>query len=441
MKEQYKILRSGIAGVVKDIYSATYIPQVRRAGAWSEADVARYQEDRLRLVISHAIHNVPYYIETRDSYTAALRTKGEEFWEAFRELPVITKSELRKFNDGFVSKKRPVLTTCHTTSGTSGTPLRIYASLAERSLIRGILNHWFSRITGQKRWSTLALSGFAVPPSGISEKFWRDRLGRTTYLSIYSLSESALPSISRMIEEAAPFHLIYGYASAVHELAKLALSNDIRFPGVAAIVTTSEVLYPTWRRTIEKAFQARVYNMYGSQEGAHLFLDDGVGALRAHPLVGLLDSETRESRSRAVVTGLLRKTFPLIRYDLADEVVISERNPVTGCAAVLTEVGGRSEDLVRKRDGSSVGYLCFHLTKDIVGINEAQLVQSGYGKFRINLSVNSSFNSASIDIMRANLEARLGEQCWMDVTFVDAVDRGSRGKLKSVIVESFSDDD
>ena len=150
------------------------------------------------------------------------------------------------------------------------------------------------------------------------------------------------------------------------------------------------------KKNIEDVFGAPVFDMYGSQEGCHLFLANNVGQMVLHPLIGIL--QVLGSDGEIIVTGLNRKEFPLIRYQMGDSVIGAEfLSDVSRSVWRIQGVQGRSEDLVIKRDGSRIGYLCFHLTKDLEGVEEAQLVQSDYDKFKLKPVPNKKFDKISAE--------------------------------------------
>ena len=68
------------------------------------------------------------------------------------------------------------------------------------------------------------------------------------------------------IQSSTDIHYIRGYASALFILAKYINSHNYEILNVKGILTTADILYPSYREEIEKAFNCFVYDQYGSGE-------------------------------------------------------------------------------------------------------------------------------------------------------------------------------
>ena len=344
--------------------------------------------------------------------------------------------------------RNPLLhgTRFHTTSGTSGTPLRIAATISERAFAHANLEEWFLRITGNRWPKTLNLSGFMVPSSNSGEVAWPDKLSGDTYLSIYSMKNENLKPIRAEIERSKP-RMIYGYASAVAELAALLAAEPPHGMVNRVAITTSEILNPDWRELIEQSLARRVYDLYGSQEGQHLVVECEAGAMHVNPLIGIVeivDTAGEPCRpgeaGRVIVTGLATASMPLFRYELGDIAVAS---PLTiGCPcgsqwATIGSIQGRTEDLVVTPDGRRIGYLCFHATKNKPQIKEAQLVQRGYDQFvfRLVCRTNDKETGELETSLAREIVRRLQYAANIDFEYLQEIPKGPNGKFRAVKVE------
>ena len=284
-------------------------------------------------------------------------------------------------------------------------------------------------------------------PSPDGELFWRDWVGGGGFASIYDLSPGNAAAYAELIKTVKP-QAIWGYASAVYELAHVVgdAVREGRDDRIALV--TSEVVQPNWRETIEASMCRKVYDFYGAQEHCHLALQCEEGSMHVHPMQGiveLLDSDGRRAPAGelgdVVVTGLGHKGMPLIRYAIGDTA--ESTGYWTGCSCglkwpVLGPIQGRSEDMVRTRDGRSVGYLCFHATKFHQGIREAQLVQTGYEQFIFNIVLDRSVPTDIAEMetaIRLQLRQRLQTDVSVDFRYIDQVPRGPQGKFRAVRVE------
>ena len=413
----------------------------------SPAEYRRFQTRVFRECYSHALRTSDHYATRREVYPDLPAVGGFELLKFLEGLPVVSKEEVRRRPESFWASNHPFRAPVHTTSGTSGTPLRIRSSIGERSLSQAILQNWFARLCRTRRPRTLFLSGFMSPSEGSRELFWRDPLTQSVFLSIYSLGEKNRDRVRRLLKSFDP-NLVYGYASAVHQLARLTGPGCLKNTAGRAAVTTSEVLYPDWRNEIGEALGARVYNLYGSQEGCHLVLECPQGGMHIHPLIGIVEIVDEANRGvlpgqmgRVLVTGLNRRTMPLIRYDLEDWAESTGYDTHCPCGLGWPTIGrvvGRSEDLVVKRSGERIGYLCFHATKNLKGIVEAQLVQTGFQRFVMNVVLDShcaAHSRTTESAVRGEITRRMGEPVEIEFRYVPTVPRSARGKFKAVVVD------
>jgi len=284
-------------------------------------------------------------------------------------------------------------------------------------------------------------------PSGDGELFWRDWAGGGGYASIYDLSPSNAEAYARLIRSVRP-QVVWGYASAVYELARVlgGAAGEGKEERIALV--TSEVLQPHWRETIEALLCRRVFDFYGAQEHCHLALECREGSMHIHPMQGIIEL-LNGSRQRAaadelgevVVTGLGHKGMPLIRYALGDVAQSTAYWAHCPCGLgwpVIGRVEGRSEDMVRTRDGGRVGYLCFHATKYLEGIREAQLVQTDYEQFIFNIVLDPLVGADTADLeaaIRSQLSQRLQADVSVAFRYLDAIPRGPEGKFRAVRVD------
>jgi phenylacetate-CoA ligase len=446
MRGDWKATRAGLNGLVKSWAGVPYRNRVRGAWNLSAEEFWAYQGSAFQSMYQFARTRVPYYQQHLDSYPP-LAGRGDHILDWLPNLPILDKQTVRSHNEELWAKPLLPMTTFHATSGTSGTPLRLAATVWEKGMVRAILEDWYARICGARKPRMLSLSGFMTPSAESKELVWTDRLTGVLSLSIYSMNQANRDAILELYYQLRP-QVIYGYASAVHQLALVFAGERSPFRDETVAVVTSEVLQPHWRTEIEATLCRKVFNFYGSQEGSHLALECEAGNMHIHPMGGIIeivDDEGRQvragERGRVVVTGLVRRSMPMIRYDLGD--VVESTGYATDCACGLAwptigTIQGRSEDLVKTRDGREIGYLCFHATKNLRGIKEAQIVQKGYEQFVCKL-VTSEAEAVSTAYLEEQIRSQITSRMLLDVNvqfeYLDAIPRGANGKFKAVVVD------
>lgn len=440
MKSKYS--KYGLNRLIKDYLGLIFLNGSKAFYKFDETDFWKYQISQFEKTYKYALKHIPYYKKANyPSIDFSNCQTREQFFECIEKIPILTKSALKSDNELFFNKNS-VFSKIHTTSGTSGTPLKLKANIFEKAELQMLKNYWFKKISGKVFPKLLILSGYYVPGKN-DPIFFKDKFTNDVHLSIYGINSSNANSIKAVIEKERP-DIIYGYASAVHLLAKELSHCSLDEKNKMVAVTTSEILQPDWREVIEKNLVKKVYNFYSSQECAHGVFENNDGHMKIHPRMGLLEILNSKNQrissglGKVVVTGFIRNSMPLIRYEIGDTVEANHYHSTSKSFPDWPEVGeiiGRSEDLVWKTDGSRVGYLCFHATKNVVGVNEAQIIQKDFQIFECLLSINYEATKGMIEEhIKKEIENRLAIDIQIDFTYVNFIPRGKNEKFKAVVV-------
>ena len=149
---------------------------------------------------------------------------------------------------------------------------------------------------------------------------------------------------------------IYGYAGAIALFARLMKEQGLQLKHrLKAVVSTSETLQPWQRELMEEVFQAPVVNEYGARDGGIIAYQcpEGGMHLSAENLVAeVIDLLTGEllpagERGLLLVTDLNNFVQPRLRYQLGDEVIMSDQLCSCGrTLPLLAEVCGREDDIL-----------------------------------------------------------------------------------------------
>jgi phenylacetate-CoA ligase len=130
--------------------------------------------------------------------------------------------------------------------------------------------------------------------------------------------------LARWVEQmrARSVDVVYGYASAVFALSRFLHANHLRIPCVRVVCTTAERLHPEMREAIAAAFSVPVVDMYGAHETVRLASECVHGGMHVDTDAAVLelveDEESAISGKRVLLTTLLNRAMPFIRYDLGD---------------------------------------------------------------------------------------------------------------------------
>ena len=432
--------------LVHIIGSKVYKRKVSKIESISFNKVDDFHLKLFKKELNKSIGDVPFY--DKSIYKTALDSDDLDSFLA--SLPIIDKSDFINQKNPFFNEDWGVNKLKHSTSGSSGTPLTIYSSFPEKLYAHAMILKQIQRITGS--WGmkdTLFLSGFYVNSDLNESNFYtRDKIFNNTYVSIYHFKAENADKYLEILNHHKP-KIIYGYASAINELACIIGGKKGLKHNVKMIISTSEILTDNYRENIEKVFNVNVTDMYGSQEGGHLAFQCEYGVKHINPSRGIIEVKNEEGVSRvgvgeAVITAIHRPSFPLYRYNIKDIVEIEKPKNICKCGLhtyIIKKVEGRSEDMVVTSDGRKIGYLNFHATKDLVGLKEGQLVQINYEHFIFNCVFNDDIDILQkkdiMDAIKNSIEERIGLDINIDFKDVKSIEKSSKGKFKAVLVEDF----
>jgi phenylacetate-CoA ligase len=153
--------------------------------------------------------------------------------------------------------------------------------------------------------------------------------------------------------------ILLGYASMLARLAIEARAGRLGIHPVQ-VCPSSEMLLPEMRSAIRVAFDAPVFDLFGSTEGlvGKTGPDDDVFAFNTDMcIVELVDAENRAvpigvPAAKVLVTNLYNLAQPLIRYELTDTFVRVPDAPDHGY--LRARVQGRTDEVFYYPDGTAV---------------------------------------------------------------------------------------
>jgi phenylacetate-CoA ligase len=417
-----------------------YFSDARKRESWTPQRIKDFQCLELIRLIKHAVVNVPFYQKL--FHDLGLSENSIRTPEDLKKLPYLEKETVRKEPLRFVaSDSRMSRILKGYTSGTSGSPVRLF-----RSLDSILLEHSF--LWRQFQWAGCRLDDriavlrgdMVVPAFQCTPPFWRWNLAEhLLLLSSYHLSDENIPYYLDALSGFRPT-LIYAYPSAVYLLAEYILRRGATYPleCIRGVVTSSETLFRYQQDAIEEGLGCKVFDWYGLAERVafiatcrygnhHVFEDYGVSEFLP----------VQENRFELVGTGFINHAMPLVRYRTGDIVELDENQPCPCGSSFLKvkSIEGRMDDMVRLRNGKTIGRLDL-VFKGLVGIKEAQIIQASYDEFRILAVVDGENVGASLNKLRDNFLFRVGTQVRLKIEVVASIPRTATGKFKAVISDA-----
>jgi phenylacetate-coenzyme A ligase PaaK-like adenylate-forming protein len=323
--------------------------------SWSSERLAEFQRERLRALLRHAVERSPYYRE---------RLGADAAEAELSDLPTLPKQRLMDELDRVVTDSRlrrermePFLDAASagelhlgeyrifSTSGTSGVPGLFVYSRAEFAHWVAVFLRTFVRLglTSETR-----LVGVAAPSAL--------HLSQQVVLALQA-GRGGAPRVSvttplgEMVEVLDGYrpHALGGYPSILALLAEEQLAGRLDIdPEI--VLSTSEVLTDDAATRIERAWTRPVQGYFSTEVG--VIAADSPDRVGMHvceeAIVEVVDDAGRpvprgQLGSKVLLTNLVSRTQPLIRYELLDAVQL----------AVGDDPSGRPYDRIERIDGRS----------------------------------------------------------------------------------------
>ena len=230
-----------------------------------EREIEDIKWRKLSVLLESAGRHVPYY---RDLFEReGIDPASFESPADIVKIPFLTKEIIRREKRRMISKDPLRSGYPSSTSGSTGEPLHFWCDTASIQLRRAAALRGY-RWTGFDIGCRQAiLWGFPLDrplKERISERT-KNFFNNIMTLSSFGMTPEMMRGYAARIRRFRP-SIVTGYPSALAAFSEYCLAAGVRLPSPKAVVTGGERLYPHQRETIEEAFQADVFDRYGSRE-------------------------------------------------------------------------------------------------------------------------------------------------------------------------------
>ena len=279
---------------------------------------------RLRQQLIDAYRYVPFYRLRMTQ--AGLTPLDIRTHEDLRLLPVLTKRDIQDHQDLLVSSNvPPSKRQQNQTGGSTGSPLQFFvdverldsrmASVARHNTWAGLrIGDWYAHPWGSR---------FDVGDTPDPSPAWRQKfLYRNLSLHTAAVSEEAMMRFVEVLRKYRPKYMV-AYAQSAVLFAEFCTANNIRDITFESMIVSAEMLLPGKREILEETFRGKVFDRYGCREvsviaseceyhsGLHVNADALIVEVEPAP-------NLPSGMGRVLVTDLLNRSMPLIRYEIGD---------------------------------------------------------------------------------------------------------------------------
>jgi phenylacetate-CoA ligase len=431
---------------------ATHVADLGRTQWLSPAAVRDMQEEKLRRLVHHAYHHVPYYrarMQALGLLPGAIRSLDD-----LPKLPFLTKDDIRQHLSFDIlsdnHQKSEILRI--TTSGSTGEPFVCYVDRVQLEF------RWAATLRSQE-WTGYRFGDRTM-------RLWHQTLGmsksqilreradamasRRRFIPAFEMNERNLADLCAQIAEYRPT-LIDGYAESFNLIAAfLAHRGGEPLSGLPkgvlkGIISSAQSLPDESRRTIEEAFGCRVFDKYGSREFSGIAYE--CDAHQGHHIVaeGYIVEVLKDGRpaqpgevGEIVITDLNNHCLPFIRYRIGDLGEAMDPSVVCACGRGLPRIGrieGRVQSIILGADGQYLPSAFFmHLLKDYPhAFRHYQFVQESRESITWKIVKGERYTDEALREVLTILQRYLGAGMRIDVEFVDNIPMVRTGKRLAVV--------
>ncbi|MCH8854217.1 MAG: phenylacetate--CoA ligase family protein [Planctomycetes bacterium] len=410
---------------------------------WDSQRLDSLQCLKLQQLILHASANCPFYADRLAD--AGIDPAAVQCIDDLRDLPVLSKAQIRAAGDAMVSGLHgsDLVESC--TSGSTGSPLifsvgsrRCSADVAAR--IRA--HQWWDVRIGDP---VVYLWGSKIEVDRQDElKAVRDWLINEKLLSAFELTDSNLHRYADTFAYVKPYAM-YSYASTLWRFAQFIHQHRPELKGVVRRVAfaTGEQMLPEWRTDIINHLECSVAEEYGCREGgliAHECPSGSYHITAENIIVEILDDQDQAvhdgTEGRLVVTHLDAYAMPFIRYDTGDRAALLPGTCECGrVLPMMSRPQGRSFEFLERHDGTRItGVSLSRDLKEVEGIEQYRLIQETRQRVRVLLVIQASFEKFAAEArMREFVEARIGPETVVVFEYFDELPPHRSGKYRYIV--------
>jgi len=319
-------------------------------------EIEELQLDLLKSLIKVAYEEVPFY---RQKYKkVGIEPSSLKVLADLSKFPVVSKREIRDDYKSMINEKYNEEKLKHTqSSGSTGEPKIFYFDKEAYGwrLASQFLGWQRSGFRFGDKWMRISMAD----RKSLFYIFF-NFFSRCIYVSLTDFNEEKYEKIQLLLEKKKP-EMIYSYSSALYVLAEYLDRKGVSYDFVKSVVVQGDMLFPQYRKVIERVFKTKVFDTYGGdgvvvsgqcRKGNYHVQDVGVIV----EIVGdnyqtVSDGEV----GKVLITDFHNKAMPLIRYEIAD--LGTTKSEKCSCGSNFSIMGkpiGRDTDIIRLSNGMSL---------------------------------------------------------------------------------------
>jgi len=425
--------------------AATFLEGLRETERLPVDELLLGQSRQLKRLLQWSLRKSRFYQRAgwANDVLRDINRRPGAFWDIWRRIPVLAKSDLRAhggiIHSGNIPEGHgPIGWTL--TSGSTGIVVEVGTTAITRALwfALTVREHLWQGRDASKRLGAIRYRGAADrDPAGRDLPTWGPPVGshfRTGPASVIHVGHD-VDTLAKWLTRFDP-HYLLAYPSIAEPLLERLDDAPARPACLEEFRFFSEPVDPELeQRLVDRGL--RVTDVYSANEVGNIAFRCERGSLHVQAesvLVEVLDERGQPcalgETGRVVLTALHNLATPLIRYDLGDYAVLGNPCACGRGLPVIRQVRGRVRSLVRTPDGRRSWPVELGKIRRVPVIRQAQFVQSAIDTILVNVISDRPLTTGEQIEGTDAVRAALGYPFNVEFVRVDEIPRGPTGKFE-----------
>lgn len=397
----------------------------------SRDEIQNIQLKKIKVVVETAYEKSEFYhqyYKSADFHPSMLKQ-----YDDIKKIPIVKRSALKNApTESILTTKDFSKLHLHTTSGSSGIPVKFYyTSKEERQKNYGVMRAYMMMGMRLKDTTVAFRDPIDIREPGIYEK-----LGIMAY-DYYNVYDSTRENYEKICQKYQKIDILKGMPSDLLNLCYEIRNGKQKFPPVRMLISDSEVLDEFSRKYISDTIGTPVLDYYASVEnGCIAFQLPGSDKYFLNEDQVLLESEESSCLiGDAIITNLRNTTFPIIRYQIGDVIEFGDGKSDLQNVNLKTIKGiqGKYLDFIVLPDKTIVSP---HVPKQelthLGGIKRFQIIQKEFDKVTVKIEKDSNFTNDTEGKILEALNKSFDNQIQCTIEYDENLSIKTKNKFKCI---------
>ena len=258
---------------------------------------------------------------------------------------------------------------------------------------------------------------------------WRQKfLYRNLSLHTAAVTDESMMKYVEILRKYRPRAMV-SYAQSAVLFAEFCNANNIHDITFDSMIVSAEMLLPGKRQILEETFRGKVFNRYGCREvsviaseceyhsGLHVNADALIVEVEAAP-------NLPAGMGRVLVTDLLNRSMPLIRYEIGDFASLDTemRCPCGRSLPLIGNIQGRTSDFLRLPSGRMIaGPSLALLAADMRDVRQVQFIQPDPEHVTLKVVAGNGYSPRTEEELRRRMQPYLEKESSLTIVTADSI--------------------